>query len=304
MPKMSIIMPVYNVNPLYLTTSINSITSQSLRDIEIIIVDDCSDVYTRDLLERISKSDSRIQLYRNLINKGVAYSLNKAIFYASGTYLVRMDADDIALNGRLEHQYRFMEEYSFLDFCSSDYNIINSSGRRLLRLPKHNTTDTIKAALIYSCRICHPTVVIRRSSIVDFLELYDNISKCEDYKLWIKMRMNGLNYGYDNTKTLLYRIHNKQISKQNLSVMKKEDILIIKEYLKYLGVKSDVKQTSSFVKYMRAQPVSTEEICQFNLVFESLLQSRVAEDNEKKIWQLRRKLIPIIRLYKKIYYKY
>ena len=116
-PKISVIMSEYNTPPDYLRASIESILSQTFKDIEIIIVDDCG----KNDLDSITEEykDKRIRVIKNNKNIGLVESLNKAIAVSKADILARMDTDDIADENRLEEQYNFMinhEEYSVVIF--------------------------------------------------------------------------------------------------------------------------------------------------------------------------------------------
>src|ERR1043166_3304330 len=94
----SVVMSAYNSAP-FLKDAIGSILTQTFTDFEFIIINDGSDDNTNEILH--SFTDPRIFLSQNEKNVGLIGSLNKGISAASGKYIARMDADDIALPGRL-----------------------------------------------------------------------------------------------------------------------------------------------------------------------------------------------------------
>lgn len=81
-PKISIIVPIYNVEA-YLDHTLYSVVNQTLKDIEIICVNDCSTDRSQDILDRFLAEDDRIKLIRNTENIGVGLSRKKAIEYAT-----------------------------------------------------------------------------------------------------------------------------------------------------------------------------------------------------------------------------
>ena len=103
-PKISIIIPIYNSQNLIFQI-IKSIQIQSLKDIEIIFIDDCSLDNTTQIIEKLIKKDKRIILLKNMKNKGPFYSRNKAVIFAKGEYIQFMDSDDILINNILEKAY-------------------------------------------------------------------------------------------------------------------------------------------------------------------------------------------------------
>ena len=104
MPKVSIIMPVFNGEK-YICESIESIIGQTFADWEFIIVNECgSNQKTTEILHAYEKKDSRIKIIQNVERLRIAESLNVAIRNSSGEYIARMDSDDRAGNMRLQKQ--------------------------------------------------------------------------------------------------------------------------------------------------------------------------------------------------------
>ena len=92
LPKVSIIVPVYNVAP-YLRQCMDSIINQTYRNIEIICVDDGSTDESGEILDEYAKSDNRIsEAHTN--NSGVASARNTGLSLASGEYLLFVDGVD------------------------------------------------------------------------------------------------------------------------------------------------------------------------------------------------------------------
>ncbi len=91
--KVSIIIPVYNVEK-YISQCLESAINQSLKDIEIIIVDDCGSDKSMDIAQEYAKNDNRIKIIKNRQNQGPFTSRNNAVLAANGEYLVFLDSDD------------------------------------------------------------------------------------------------------------------------------------------------------------------------------------------------------------------
>ena len=98
-------MPAYNAEK-YIGESIKSILNQTFIDFEFIIINDGSRDRTKEII--LSYSNDRIVYLENEINSGIVVTLNKGLEYATGEYIARMDADDIAVAERLEKQIEFM----------------------------------------------------------------------------------------------------------------------------------------------------------------------------------------------------
>lgn len=91
--KVSVIVPVYNVEK-YLGRCLDSLCRQSLRDIEIILVDDASSDRSGEICEEYAGKDARFTVVHHSENKGVSAVRNTGIVHASGEYLMFVDSDD------------------------------------------------------------------------------------------------------------------------------------------------------------------------------------------------------------------
>lgn len=105
-PKISVIMPAYNAEQ-YISEAIESILNQTYSNFEFIIIDDGSTDRTVEMVQ--SYSDPRIRFVQNEHNLGVAATLNRGLKLATGEYIARMDADDIALRERFGKQVSFLD---------------------------------------------------------------------------------------------------------------------------------------------------------------------------------------------------
>jgi glycosyltransferase involved in cell wall biosynthesis len=93
MPKISIIIPVYNVEK-YLPKCLDSVINQTLEDIEIICINDCSTDGSLTILKEFASKDKRIKIIDFEVNKGVGFARNTGIDKASGEYISFLDPDD------------------------------------------------------------------------------------------------------------------------------------------------------------------------------------------------------------------
>ena len=94
MPKISVIVPVYNTEK-YLPATLKFIAEQTFSDMEIIFVNDCSTDNSLALLQEYASNDKRVKILNNEKNSGAAISRNKGIEAAQGEYLLFLDADDL-----------------------------------------------------------------------------------------------------------------------------------------------------------------------------------------------------------------
>ena len=101
--KVSVVIPVYNVE-LYVGDAVRSIMNQSLKEIEIIIVNDGSSDQSLDIVTELAREDSRIQIISNA-NQGLSVARNLGIYRATGKYILFFDSDDFLEEDALELCY-------------------------------------------------------------------------------------------------------------------------------------------------------------------------------------------------------
>lgn len=210
-PTVSVVMSVFNGEE-FLAEAIDSILNQTLRDFEFVIVDDGSTDGTADILSTYALRDGRIRVVRHG-NKRLAASLNIAIGFAKGKYIARLDADDIAMPGRLQEQVAFMERNPEVGVLGGAFELITDSGE-VIDIIRHPLEDSqIRSAILRYNPICHPSVMLRKD-VVLALGGYRNIY-VEDYDLWLRMSERSRLANLHNV-LVRYRVHGNQMSVRKL----------------------------------------------------------------------------------------
>lgn len=123
MPKVSVVMPVYNASR-FLNDSVDSILNQTLNDLELICVDDGSSDDSLDILNSYMEKDSRVRVF-SLKHQGGGNARNYGLEKITGEYLFCMDADDILDLNAFEDFYRIASEkkLDFLVFKAINYGV-------------------------------------------------------------------------------------------------------------------------------------------------------------------------------------
>ncbi|MBR3913271.1 MAG: glycosyltransferase family 2 protein [Alphaproteobacteria bacterium] len=131
-PKISVILPCYNVDN-YLDDCLNSIINQTIKDIEIICIDDGSTDNTLNILTHYAKLDNRFTVIHQK-NQGVALTRNKGINMASGEYLSILDSDDYFDKYMLEKMYQKAKNTnSDIVICRSQE--LNNQTKNIMSMP-------------------------------------------------------------------------------------------------------------------------------------------------------------------------
>ncbi len=120
--KVSVIMPIYNAYA-YLRPAMDSVLDQTLREIEVICVDDGSTDYSLEVLKEYQEKDSRVRLLTEN-NAGPSWARNRGLSRARGKYILFLDADDFYEPTLLEKLYNLAEEKE-LDITITEYDIYN-----------------------------------------------------------------------------------------------------------------------------------------------------------------------------------
>ncbi len=121
--QVSVIIPVYNVEE-YLRQCLDSVINQTFKDIEIIIVNDCSTDNSLQIIEEYQKKDKRIKLIDLKQNVGLGNARNEGIKAANGKYLIFVDSDDWIAGNFIQFLYKEIVSNN-LDFVSVNYNVVN-----------------------------------------------------------------------------------------------------------------------------------------------------------------------------------
>lgn len=124
----SIIVPTYN-RPNELFRSVKSLLDQTYKNIEVIIVDDCSIDNTRLIINSLKKLDERIRGFRPDVNLGTGAVYNFGIRLAKGDYIAIMDDDDIAHPERIEKQKKVFDLNPQVDVVFSTIEWIDESNK-------------------------------------------------------------------------------------------------------------------------------------------------------------------------------
>ena len=154
MPKLSVIIPVYNTEK-YLTKCLNSVCNQTLFDIEIICINDCSTDKSFEIVKQFALKDKRIKHLDLKENKGASNARNLGINEAKGEFIAFLDSDDYPeRNDFYEKLYlKAKEENSdIIKGCykNSDTGFIDKAINDKIRLDKNNFCATYTSAIFKS----------------------------------------------------------------------------------------------------------------------------------------------------------
>jgi glycosyltransferase involved in cell wall biosynthesis len=243
----SIILPVYNCAE-FLHESIHCVLSQSFTDFELLVIDDGSTDDTASIIH--SFTDLRIRYFRNEVNMGLIYSLNKGLSLANGKYIARMDGDDTITNDRLQVQYEFMEKNPLVDIAGSWY--VTSDTMQICRVDC--SPEQCRVRLLENPPLAHPSVIMLTESLRKHNLIYQSdYIHAEDYFLWAEASTKGLTIVNIPKTLLIYRIHNQQISAQKKSIQDEVTNKIRLWYASFYFKPVIERYQNVFIKFMTEQ---------------------------------------------------
>lgn len=209
--KVSVIMPVYNGTQ-FVAKAIESILGQSLRELELIVIDDCSLDDTFCIVNGFK--DSRLRVYKNAYNMGNYKSRNIGNELARGKYIAVMDADDVSIADRLLIQYDYLEQHPEIGLVGSFAEYIDERGTIMGVLQKPIAYNDIKLALLLDNCFIHSSMMYRKRLVKRYHILYDeNLRYSADYRFAVQCSRKFKICNIDQI-LIYYRKHADQISEQ------------------------------------------------------------------------------------------
>lgn len=204
LPKVSVVLPVYGYSK-YLSESIESVLNQTLKDIEVIVVEDSRNgrFENEATLEKY-KHDSRVRYLKNEFREGLKNSLNKGISSANADYIGRLDADDVSLPDRLSLQYNFLKESNGV-VVGGNMIIINEDGE-VKGYRKYPEAINGKAMLLRNL-VADPAVVFDKKAILSLGGYDPEMRHAEAYDLWLRLIDKGYKIYNLPDYLIKYRYH-------------------------------------------------------------------------------------------------
>lgn len=168
MPKLSIILPVYNCET-YARQAIESILNQTYADFELLIADDGSVDRSRSIIDECAAQDARIRVSHNEKNCGKVDTVNKLLRLCSGDFLSVHDADDFSSPDRFERQIACLEADPELVMCGTSFRVETETGELFQNIEMPADYDVIQENIKEASQFHGPTMVIRSAYIKELL---------------------------------------------------------------------------------------------------------------------------------------
>ncbi len=189
-PEVSVLMAVYN-GARYVCAAIDSILKQTLADFEFIVIDDGSTDSTLSIVQQAAQGDSRLRVISRP-NQGLTATLNEGLELARGEFLARIDADDIALPGRLEDQLQFLRGHPEVVLVGSRVLLMDPDGLPIREMCTERTHQEIDQAHLHGgWPVVHPAVMMRTASVKALGGYRTQYDALEDFDLFLRLAETG-----------------------------------------------------------------------------------------------------------------
>ncbi len=216
MPTVSFLMSNYKTPPAYLRRALDSMLAQTLTDFEAVVINDGVKDESYDVLLEYAAKDGRIRLIENEKNLGLPASLNKGIGQCRGTYIARMDTDDICYPDRLETQVAYMEAHPDVMFAGAWADVFEEDENEIVRTwqSRIGSPEEYRIRLLFGNDpvLIHPTVIFRREFLMKNDLRYSEDPQfryTEDYEMWTRCADRG-NAAIIDRVVLKYRVAQAQ----------------------------------------------------------------------------------------------
>lgn len=189
----SVIIPVYNSGRV-IESTLKSVFAQTYKDIEIVLVDDCSTDNSREVIEKLQNEHHEIIYYRQQTNQGAGAARNKALELANGQYVAFLDADDLWKPEKIQKQINLLHEKKG-SFSFTAIEMIDCEGKIVKKKRKVKEQIDYKF-LLKNTMIATSTVVVDRNIHGDFRMPLRRGG--QDYATWLMLLRNEIfAYGID-----------------------------------------------------------------------------------------------------------
>jgi glycosyltransferase involved in cell wall biosynthesis len=181
-PQVSVIIPTYNRAAL-VREAVASVSAQTFRDFEILVVDDGSTDETPATLAHFEA----LKVLRHPTRRGVAAARNSATAAARGEWLAFLDSDDLWLPEKLARQMAYLEKRPELLLCQTDETWVRRGVRVNKPLTHRKKAGRIFLPSLDRCMVSPSAVVLHRRLLVEHGGFDEDLPAAEDYDLWLRL---------------------------------------------------------------------------------------------------------------------
>jgi len=268
-PKISIIIPVYNVK-IYLRECLDSCVNQTLEDIEIICVDDCSTDNSYEILEEYQQKDSRIKIFKQERNNKQGAARNKGLEVATGEYIWFVDSDDYIDTKACQILYNAIKEFGVDMLCFSATQFTETEKNRTFSYPQYfqgvqinkiyHPKTNWREIKFYNLNVSPCTYLTKRSVVQNFRFREGVFFEDTDFTPILLASANSFIY---IPYTAYYRrIHPTSTTQSALSQKRLEDLIEMIRSLDKFTTENKINKQHFLYEFLVCQIDYIFELCQ------------------------------------------
>jgi len=217
MSTVDVIVPCYNYAH-FLEECVESVLSQSYRDLRVLIINDASRDNTDEVAQKLLRRDSRVQYLRHLVNRGHIATYNEGLEWAAGEYTQLLSADDMLTPGSLARSVELMDAHPEVVLTHGQRRVINP-GQPIPILSDVDTWEsTIAKGLDFINLTCErggnfvntPTVIVRTDVQKRIGGYRADLPHSADMEMWLRFAVPGPP-GYIHVPQAYYRKHDSNM---------------------------------------------------------------------------------------------
>lgn len=223
MPLVSVVIPTYN-SAQYVTAAVNSVRAQTVRDVEILVVDDGSTDDTREVM----KQYGALVRYFSQENGGVAVARNHGIAESSGRYIAFLDADDTWSPHKLEQQLAVLEANPRYRLCYSAHTSVDAQLTPLGVGRSERHGPALEDLLLHGNIVGSICTVLCERELFKTGGVFDpELSQCADWDMWIRLAM-LTEFLYLDEPLVTYRQHAANMSR-NAPLLEHDSLRVLRK---------------------------------------------------------------------------
>jgi len=280
MPKVSVLMPVYNAED-YLSEAIDSVLSQTFTDWELILGDDGSTDGTENIIKSYISTDNRVSYYKNEKNKGHTETKYSLLEKSSGEYIAFLDADDVSYPNRFKLQVDFLDKNPDYGLCGTWGEMIDPKGNRMKKISFINRHEYIRCALVFNTAFLQSSIMVKRE-LMQKHYLDKEILLVEDYNF--ECLVSRASKVENLTNNLVkYRWHNSNISNTKRDILTALNKKIYLRELQILGINPSAEELDihNAIREKESQSVPDKE---FFLQLKAWMKKLAEANKQNKIY--------------------
>ncbi len=231
---------------IYLEKAIDSILKQTYSNWEIVFWDNCSTDRTAEIIGKFDHK--KINYYLAPTHESLGHSRNLALNKCRGELICFLDVDDFWLPNKLSVQVSWLLDNLDCDFLYSNFYFLRNNKNRRAAFLFPQPKGQVFADFLINYPVNLQTVMIRSELLNSIDEKFDGrLQLCEEYDLFMRLLLN-CNAGYVHSKLVVYRIHEKMSTVQNIKLWPIEHIYVLDKLRNKIDAQSRPVYDGYFLK--------------------------------------------------------